>query len=92
MNTEKSGYIITFSSPNQSNKLYYLLKKHQLDITMIQLPCHLSAGCARAIVIKEDDLYKAIDLIKNDDFDGVSIYQKVPDPQTRRHHFEEIQY
>ncbi|KOA20251.1 hypothetical protein CLHOM_14560 [Clostridium homopropionicum DSM 5847] len=83
-------YIITFSSTNSSLMLYKILKDSKMKVTMIQTPCKLSAGCSRALEIKQLDLSKAIEKINNFNIEIQSIYKKFINPKTRRYEYLEI--
>ncbi len=85
-------YIITFPSASSSLMLYRTLKNLKLKVAMIQIPCKLSAGCARALEIKEVNLSKVVEIINNDNIEIHKIYKKFINPKTRRYEYLEISY
>lgn len=87
---EKTIYIITFDSPNNSIILYKLLKDSRLNVYMIQTPCCLSAGCARSIEVNENEIDKVIEIIKNNKIEIRAIHKKFVNKKIRRYSYEEI--
>lgn len=85
-------YIITFESTNNSLMLYKLIKNSRLKVTMIQTPCRLSAGCARSLEIKEFDIAKVVEIIKDNGIEIGGIYKKFINPKTRRYEYAEASY
>lgn len=83
-------YIITFPSTSSSLILYKTLKNLKLRVAMIQIPCKLSAGCARALEIKEVDLSKVVEIITNDNIEIQSIYKKFINLKTKRYEYLEV--
>jgi len=68
--------IIVLNSSNASMHLYKLLKDRRLDVSIISTPCTISAGCSRAIKIKEKDIDIAIQEIKKNRTLIKGIYKK----------------
>lgn len=48
-------YIIVLNSTSDSIHLFKLLKDKKLDVAIMSTPCTISAGCLRAIKVKEKD-------------------------------------
>ncbi|MBK1812972.1 DUF3343 domain-containing protein [Clostridium sp. YIM B02505] len=82
--------IIAFSSTSQSVNLYKILKNKKYNVVMIQTPCTISAGCARSIEIKEQDLNAIVNEIKQNKVDIQGIYRRSLNDSTRRYYYSEL--
>ncbi|GKU23523.1 DUF3343 domain-containing protein [Clostridium folliculivorans] len=82
--------IIAFSSTSQSVNLYKILKNKKYNVVMIQTPCTISAGCARSIEIKEQDLEDIVNEIKQNNLEIKGIYRRVLNESTRRYYYSEL--
>lgn len=82
--------IIAFSSTSQSVNLYKILKNKKYNVVMIQTPCTISAGCARSIEIKEQDLEVIVNEIKQNNLEIKGIYRRILNESTRRYYYSEL--
>ena len=85
---------MTFTSSSNSAKIYNLLKSYLLNVSLIQTPCHLTAGCSRSVVVKEEDIDKALEIIKDNNVETniLAIHKKSVNAKIKRYEFEEIEF
>ncbi|MCY6482758.1 DUF3343 domain-containing protein [Clostridium aestuarii] len=72
----EEDYIIVFDSANHSIVLYKTLKEKGYNVKIISTPCTISAGCARAVRVKKENIDEAKKTIIEKDIKVRSIYQK----------------
>ena len=70
-------YIIVLNSSSVGIHLYKILKDLSLDVDIISTPCTISAGCSRAIKVKEKDIEAAKNVINSSKIIIKGIYKKV---------------
>ena len=70
-------YIIVLNSSSDSIHLFKLLKDKRLNVVIMSTPCTISAGCSRAIMVKEKEIEEAKQEIKKSMIIIKGIYKKV---------------
>ena len=70
-------YIVVLNSSSTSIHLFKLLKDKRLNVDIMSTPCTISAGCSRAIKVKEKDIEAVKDEIKLNKISIKGIYKKV---------------
>ena len=70
-------YIIVLNSSSDSIHLFKLLKDRKLDVAIMSTPCTISAGCSRAIKVKEKDFEVAKQEISTSKIIIKGMYKKI---------------